>query len=79
MSIKLCGIPLIKYIIKPTHKRAKPYLCIVLLKQSNIPEYVRISGVCFCNFTFMLSAGNEMKAVVIEAKIAEQFSKICDF
>jgi hypothetical protein len=72
-------MPLIKYIIKPTHKRVKPYLCIVFLKQSNIPEYVRISGVCFCNFTFILSAGNEMKAVVIEAKIAEQFSKICEF
>lgn len=44
-----------------------------------MPRYIRLSGVCFCNFTFMLSAGKDRNAVVTDANNAEIFGSNCDF
>ncbi len=79
ISTKLCGIPLIRYTIKPTHKRVNPSLCTVFLKQSMIPLYRIWSDVCFCSFTLMLSAGKDKNAVITDAMIADMFGRVCDF
>jgi hypothetical protein len=41
--------------------------------------YNNLSGVCFCNFTFILSAGKDIKAVVIDDRIAEIFRIYAEF
>ena len=38
-----------------------------------------LSDVCFCNFTLMLSAGSDRKAVITDAKMADMFNRTCDF
>ena len=41
--------------------------------------YNNLSGVCFCNFTFILSAGKDIKAVVTEDRIAETLRIYVEF
>ena len=67
-----------KYMGNPTHSLVNPSLMMVFLKQSKIPEYSSASGVCFCNFILILSAGRERNAVSKEAKTAETFGRKID-